>query len=44
MRVAGGSSFTRPRELSRDTSQDYGFMRHALDYFEGKVKGTMLIV
>ena len=26
--------FIRPKELSNDTAQDYGFMRHALDFFD----------
>lgn len=26
--------FLRPHELSKDLSQDYGFMRHALDFFD----------
>lgn len=28
--------FIRPKELSKDTSSDYGFMRHALDFFDGQ--------
>lgn len=37
--------FTRPIELSDDISQDYGFMRHALDFFDKQgIKYDLLLI